>query len=778
MPHDAQPPATDHDRRLTSVGVDAEAPWLDPAAPVSLGHLVRAAEVCRTEPAEVRSRLAELGYQVPPAVLTAMLTRDDVRLLRRSDTPGHWLGPEDAAYLRGHVLWVAETLKKSPAEIAVRLAELGQPAPAPESLPETVEYGDLDVTRSKDRLIPDDVPVPLSHLLANAPFGSKGEDLGQRLSEVVAVRDRLLAFGYLVDPAVMELTAEDLVLLTEDQDGRRPALDPARPVPLAHLLRAAHALDRSPQDLADRLRLFGHHRLPAGPLPAAVTRETAEALVRGDGERLADEDPEWFPHLVEVAARTGQAPAELADHLRALGFAVPHEYLPAEVREGDTGLLWRGRVAGKPFDLARTRPVPVGHVLSRAHERGVSAASVAARLRELGYTHVPAVPDRCLTEEDVRLIRDDVEYGLRVPADTVRLGRLVRAAADEGIGLREAAERYRALGYTDVDLPPGPLPERVDERDARLIESDEAWPSSDHAFRVPYVVRRADALGIAPAAVARRLGELGFREVPGGLPETVHRGDLAMISEDARPGGEPLPPTGVAAGHVRHAADVLGIGVHEVADRLLALGWEPDVRPEPGDEVIVSRDADGRAPWQGWGAGLGHVLLAARALGRSPEEINERSTELGRERQPLPDAEGFEDEDVVLLGEHLDGRGPWLPWGASPSLEHVLRAARVTGRTPEEVGDRLRRLGHRVKVPAGIEVDDIEVLRALPSRYDGHVRDTGEVLGVASRTGRSPAEVAARLSVLGIAHPDLDFPARRPAPSPPRTRRASTAGDA
>lgn len=66
MPHDAQPPATDHDRRLTSVGVDAEAPWLDPAAPVSLGHLVRAAEVCRTEPAEVRSRLAELGYQVPP----------------------------------------------------------------------------------------------------------------------------------------------------------------------------------------------------------------------------------------------------------------------------------------------------------------------------------------------------------------------------------------------------------------------------------------------------------------------------------------------------------------------------------------------------------------------------------------------------------------------------------------------------------------------------------------------------------------------------------------
>ncbi|MFC8591275.1 wHTH domain-containing protein [Streptomyces atroolivaceus] len=53
----------------------------------------------------------------------------------------------------------------------------------------------------------------------------------------------------------------------------------------------------------------------------------------------------------------------------------------------------------------------------------------------------------------------------------------------------------------------------------------------------------------------------------------------------------------------------------------------------------------------------------------------------------------------------------------------------------------------------------------------GRIRQVTEVehvLTVASRTGRSPAEVAASLSALGFGVRAAAYPARRPAPGRPR----------
>jgi hypothetical protein len=119
--------------------------------------------------------------------------------------------------------------------------------------------------------------------------------------------------------------------------------------------------------------------------------------------------------------------------------------------------------------------------------------------------------------------------------------------------------------------------------------------------------------------------------------------------------------------------------------------------------VIVSENADGRAPWT-WGkTGLGHILLVAQVLGRPPQDITDRRLELGYPEQQLPDAGGFEEEDMLLLSENLDARGPWLHWRCTPSWKHVRRAERATGRSPQESGERLTSLGHDPHVPPRLE---------------------------------------------------------------------------
>ncbi|KAA0924901.1 wHTH domain-containing protein [Streptomyces apricus] len=770
MPHPALP-RDDHDRLITSRLLDAEAPWLDPDEPVTPGHVLCAAQKSDSDPAAVRSRLAELGYRVPSPEQLATATEDDLQLLKlmryRSES---WLGPEDSVFLRHHLLRAADDLKRPPAELAARLAGLGLPSPPPESLPGWVpEYGDLTLTRYEDRPLPDDVPVPVHHILQEASYWEVADDPQRALREVVSVCERLVELGYRVDPVVLAMDAEDLTLLGGNPGDEHYRLHLDRPVPLPYVLRLAQGLDRTPDDIAARLHAFGHRLLPEGPLPRSVEPGDLDLFERGWRTLLARNDPDWFAHLVVVGARTGRAPADIADRLRSLGFTIPEAELPAGVSSDDVGLIdGRPAVSGETVWLPRTEPVPVGHVLFSAHARETGTAAVVTRMRELGYTRVPDVPDRNVTDDDLRLISTAGDGSAPVLADTVPYGRVVGAAAVSGAGPEETAARYRGLGYTDVVLPDGPLPASVDGRDALLTVTGTGWLALDEAVPVPHVVARAHAEGAAPAEVARRLRTLGYRDVPSGLPETPHPGDLAMISRDGRRGAPYVPLTGVTAGHVRCVADVLESSAHDVALRMLDLGYALEFTPHPDDAVVVSLNADGRAPWLGRGGNLGHVLLVAKALGRTPEEVVARLAELGYEKYGLPGtAAGDEDtdDDIVLLSENADGRGPWIrQWSAD--LGHVLRAARATGRTPQEVGARMALLGHHVHVPSQALASDLDLVEALPGPH--RPWGTGDLLAAASRTGRSPADAAARLRVLGKEVADLDYPTRRPAPGPAR----------
>lgn len=90
-------------------------------------------------------------------------------------------------------------------------------------------------------------------------------------------------------------------------------------------------------------------------------------------------------------------------------------------------------------------------------------------------------------------------------------------------------------------------------------------------------------------------------------------------------------------------------------------------------------------------------------------------------------------------------------------VRHILRASLVTGRSPAQAAERLAALGHwlheNANLPAVATESDIRLLESLTRSYldDVHLE---HVLRSATLTGRSPKDVATRLTELGYRLPD------------------------
>ncbi|MGW9499260.1 wHTH domain-containing protein [Streptomyces prasinus] len=832
---------------ITSVYLDGRAPMLDPAVPVPVHHILQAAGAGGHLPEDVRSQLAELGYQVPtsgelaavpddamklvsydldgasPWIKThfaprmrayilwaaAQLERppvelaaayvalgfpvrdperfpasvdevdEDALVLVSDRLSGEWPWYEETepATLRGRILWAAARLEEPPAEIAARYARLGYRTPGLGSPPERVSRRDRllasDYVDGRAPWLGDDAVVPLSQILT---IVDRAEDDTKETEEtaaraVRACRD-LTGLGYRVEPGVAEVTADDLVLISQEMNGAPPWLDQDEPVPVGHVLCFAQKHGRNPNALVIRLSRLGYRHLPKGSLAdhvdadalalAGYTRTTWE----GDKQAWLEQDgPGWFPHVLKTAARTGIPPAEVMDRLRALGYRIPEVTLPSTVSAEDVRLVNRSFDDDNGQWLDLTGPVPTTHVLRAAHARGVPVSAVLSRLAELGCARLPAVPDRTVTEDDLQLISTDGQASYNWLEDTVPYGRVLHACATTGRSVHEIADRYRELGYTDIVLPDTALSVSVSEDDLLLFRlgTDEwvpHWPGVDEEIPLGHILLRASIEAVAPAEIGRRLRALGFRNLPAALPDTPFPGDPVLVSQNRRPTGPWLDPADtVSTDHIWGASRELGVSAYDVADRLLALGYTLPFTLRAEDRLILSLNADGSAPWLG-ASGLGHTLLAAKVLGRTPAEIITRKTVLGFPRHDLPEPAGFDAEDILVLSEGLDSRAPWLDRDTTPTLLHVLRAARATGRSPQETAVRLARLGHEVTLPVSVRLDDIPLLEALGR--NGRDLEIAHVLGIASSTGRSPAEVAASLTALGYAVPDAAFPTARP----------------
>ncbi|MGW7454057.1 wHTH domain-containing protein [Streptomyces sp. NPDC054787] len=319
------------------------------------------------------------------------------------------------------------------------------------------------------------------------------------------------------------------------------------------------------------------------------------------------------------------------------------------------------------------------------------------------------------------------------PEDPVEVGHVLRTALATGRSPAEVAARLAELGH--VLAEGAVLPATARHADivllSRSLDAKAPWLICDELVEAGHVLKAARVTGRSPAEVAAALAELGHHLREGAtLPETARLHDTLLLSRDHRmaslerplalhrplEGGPPWLVAGepVHLGHVLRAARSTGRPPAELAAQLAELGHHlPAGVPlpdgiHPDDARLLSRELDSRAPWLALDepVRVGQVLRAARVTGRSPAEVAARLAELGHR---LPGnavfAEAAEHEDTLLVSNDLDGKGPWLAVDDPVELGHVLKAARVTGRSPAEVAARLVELGYHL--PRSVVLPDV-----------------------------------------------------------------------
>ncbi|WP_327233214.1 hypothetical protein OG349_03775 [Streptomyces sp. NBC_01317] len=360
------------------------------------------------------------------------------------------------------------------------------------------------------------------------------------------------------------------------------------------------------------------------------------------------------------------------------------------------------------------------------------------------------------------------------PAEQVPYGHVLHAAAVLGHAPADVVARLTALGYADIQLTGGPLPDRVEPGDLTLLrditaEYRRTWLDVAKPVPLRQILERGSLTDRSPADVARRLTALGYRLGGSGspLPETPDRGDALLITRNSgryrewADWGDEVP-----AYRVREAASETRRSPYAAATRLLALGLRLPYTPDPSDEPLLTSSEAG---WHYSTPPVGHILEVARQTGRTPADIAARLTELGYSAPPVPDTP--EDDDYVILSERLDGRSPWLAQNTVVGLamRHILRGALATGRGPADIAGRLATMGHWLHgnaiLPEVADEADVRLLATVDRSYLDNVH-LEHVLRSASLTGRSPADVAERLTALGHQLPDkVDYPEVRGFPA-------------
>ncbi|WP_322751849.1 MULTISPECIES: hypothetical protein [unclassified Frankia] len=603
---------------------------------------------------------------------------------------------------------------------------------------------------------------------------------------------------------IMPARPSDQIIISRDLEfvvsGRRSLqdqawLDPATMVPLAHLLRAAAVTGRTVAEVSNRLRLLGFRTrdLPVGIGDVVPSRQDLRLASRGlDGRFPWLEGGTRVPlaHLLAAAVATSHTPGEIASRLELLGYlAVTPPTGIAEMVSisDDVMMISRGLDRKAPW-LADGATVPLPHLMRAAAETGQTPDQALLRFRSLGYALperldqvqvVPPTPaDRTLTSADLDGQAPWLDGDRAVPVAHVS-----RAVAVLGRSQAEIVNRLRLLGYSvpEVRVPTS----EPDPGDRSFVSTDlngsAPWLDADVIVPTAHVVAAAAVAGRKVSAVAERLQILGFivSKVAMQCGEIPTEADRRWVSLDLDGQGPWLnDEIQVPQAHVFAAAVAAGLPARKIAARLAIFGYKvprlsdgPTTRMTAADLKLISADQSGERPWidDDVPVSLAHILRAALATVRTPEEIVRQLIDLGfPEPDPNMRAKNrVTAEDITSISLRLDSQPPWLVADRPVSLAHVLRVAVATDRTPHQVARRLSSLGFdmpdiAVDSPAmrPTRVDRLAMSRDLngqPPWLPGDIQiPLAHLLATAAVTQRPLTEIAVRLNAIGYMTPHLE----------------------
>ncbi|MFT7839281.1 hypothetical protein Q5530_24315 [Saccharothrix sp. BKS2] len=437
--------------------------------------------------------------------------------------------------------------------------------------------------------------------------------------------------------------------------------------------------------------------------PGFVPESVPNLLRPGRGDDLADHIYLWrlvanrpnrtldtFTGLVPELTRVGPVLPAVPSDSALLAVVTTHSF------------MWRG-----PWPLSpRT-------VVTTAQETGATPREIALRAAALHIDCPEAdrFPDSRVPEPvDIALLENSTGslFGYGKHSNRASFGQILHGHFQLGLALPEVRRRLERYGFDigSVDR----LPESVEESDILLLsrfpgQINEGWLAEDSPVPPAQVVVVGQALDLPTDAVRERLARYGFVMLDGPIPRD--HVDLVLLSWNLNAVSPWLhPDVPVPPGRLVQAASQLDISLEEVVGRLADQGFAcraPGVRrPTKDDELLLSRDLDGSAPWLEVGRPVPpyHVGLFCRLRGTSQEGAVRRLRAYGLEvavGDPVPDLSG---EQLRLLSVNFDGEDPWLGREEPVTLAHLVEAAAKFSMTLTEVVDHLRRLGVNAPDPA------------------------------------------------------------------------------
>ncbi|MBX6748874.1 MAG: hypothetical protein IRY85_04250 [Micromonosporaceae bacterium] len=526
---------------------------------------------------------------------------------------------------------------------------------------------------------------------------------------------------------VVRARPSDALIMSVDIDGAAPWLDPAQIVPLATLVRAARRIGRHPSEIAARLEELGYTVAVGHETVGSDPDDLLFLSRDLDSSRpwLDPRQPVPLPHVLKAAHRSGRPIKEVRARLARLGFEFhpDPESVPLDAFD-PTDLVLASRDLDGAFPwLDPSDPVPLLHVVRVAHRVGREVSEVAARLAVLGYRLPAGCEGLHRDEHDLVVLSRDLDQASPWldPAEPVSPVHLLRCAQRTGRPVTAIAERLSALGYpvgvdatqlSTVEITPDDL-----VLASRDLNGSPPWLDPTRPVSTLHLLRASERAGVPVTTVTTRLTELGYRlatpagsvlaSSPDAPPDVIvdhlDPDDLVLTSVDldgAHPWLDPAVP--VPPVHLVRASRATGRDVHDITARLTVFGYTVQTRfgevavdeLTRDDLIIVSQDLDGADPWLKTDEpiSLPHLLQAARRLRRPVADIAGRLQQLGYTIQVDSAAISVDDirpNDLTYASNDLDGTRPWLNHDRPVPMAHVLAGAIKTHQPVRDVVHRL-----------------------------------------------------------------------------------------